>query len=62
MGEDAIRERFRSWERGEGHGPMDRPMVREFMKNRKDLDDGGDKPKPEKDAKPDATKAEKPAE
>ncbi len=62
MGEDAVRERFRSWERGEGHGPMDRPMVREFMKNRKDSEEGGEKPKPEKDAKPDAAKVEKPAE
>lgn len=62
MGEDAIRERFKNWERGEGHGPMDRPMVREFLKNRKGPDDGDDAPKPEKDTKPDDPKAEKPAE
>ncbi|MCC6155549.1 MAG: hypothetical protein IT367_17400 [Candidatus Hydrogenedentes bacterium] len=62
MGEDAIRERFKNWERGEGHGPMDRPMVREFMKNRRGPEDDGDAPKPEKDVKPETPKAEKPAE
>lgn len=62
MGEEAIRERFRSWERGEGHGPMDRPMVREFMKNRKGPEEGGAATNPEKDPKPETPKAEKPAE
>ncbi|MCC6796805.1 MAG: hypothetical protein IT366_16930 [Candidatus Hydrogenedentes bacterium] len=61
MGEDAIRERFKNWERGEGHGPMDRPMVREFMKNRKGPEDGGDAPKPENESKPETPQAEKPA-
>lgn len=36
MGEDAVREKFQHWERGDGpRDPMDRPMVRQFMKDRR---------------------------
>jgi hypothetical protein len=36
MGDDAIREKFQEWNRGDGqHRPAERPAVKEFMKNRR---------------------------
>ncbi|MBM3288763.1 MAG: hypothetical protein FJY92_01290 [Candidatus Hydrogenedentes bacterium] len=59
MGEDVVLDRMQKWERGEGPGgpPMDRPMVRQMMKNRR-----GAAPAPEDEPKAKTPEQEGPRE